>query len=114
VRDASGTLLHDGTLADPARAARGGAAAVVIAPGAALVRATGTCSAAIARRGMRCPRPLPDRSAVARRALRSRATTSTRAPFEDNADFHDRSDAPARRERRRFHPGSGGRRGRAR
>ena len=32
VRDASGRVLHDGTLADPARANEGGAAAVVIAP----------------------------------------------------------------------------------
>ena len=34
VRDASGAWLHDGTIADAARANQGGAAAVVIAPGA--------------------------------------------------------------------------------
>jgi hypothetical protein len=33
VRDAGGALLHDGTIADPARAREGGAVAVVVAPG---------------------------------------------------------------------------------
>src|SRR5689334_18658586 len=38
VRERSGALIHDGTIAEPYRAAEGGAVAVVIAPGAPLTR----------------------------------------------------------------------------
>jgi hypothetical protein len=96
VRDASATLLQDGTLADPAAAARGGAAAVVIAPGAPLVRrdghvqrrdcAPGECDA----RG-RC---LTDPPSLARRCDPRNYLDA--APFEDNADFVDRSDLAGR------------------
>ena len=98
VRDSAGSVLRDGMLAD---AERGGAAAVVIAPGAPLTRvspsgevreqrrdcaprdcdAAGTCIATPPRRAARCD-PVnyldvapPERSG------------------EDNAYFHDRSDS---------------------
>jgi hypothetical protein len=77
VRTPSGELLHDGTLAD-AFAERGGAAAVVIAPGPAMRRLDGH----VQRRGCtaRCdPRDYLDRS-----------------PVEDNAAFHDRTDSAGR------------------
>ena len=45
VRDASGALLHDGTVAEPYRAAEGGAVAVVIAPGAPLASQSRDCAA---------------------------------------------------------------------
>lgn len=38
VRDASGTVIHDGTSASPYEPGKGGAAAVIFAPGAALAR----------------------------------------------------------------------------
>jgi hypothetical protein len=45
VRAASGALLHDGTVAEPYRAAEGGAVAVVIAPGAPLGSQSRNCAA---------------------------------------------------------------------
>jgi hypothetical protein len=78
VRGPSGELLHDGTLSDPASAALGGAAAVVIAPGAPLRRSDGH----VQQRGCtaRCdPRDYLDA-----------------APFEDNAAFRDRNDPAGR------------------
>lgn len=76
VRDATGTLLHDGTAPDP-RVPRSGAAAVVIAPGAPLARATGLEQ----RRGC-AGSPCPA------------AMYLDAAPLgEDNADFVDRNDA---------------------
>jgi hypothetical protein len=92
VREAGGALLHDGTLADPARAELGGAAAIVIAPGEPITRATdghpqvracapGECDA----RG-RCLTDPPWRAARcdARNYLDATA-------LEDNAAFRDRS-----------------------
>src|SRR6478735_37714 len=38
VRDPTGAIVHDGTIAEPYRATEGGAVAVVIAPGAPLMR----------------------------------------------------------------------------
>src|SRR5688572_22290984 len=95
VRDGSGARLHDGTRDEPATAAAGGAAAVVIAPGPALRRrdgheqrrdcapgecdARGRCLANPAWLAARCdPRNYLDD-----------------AETEDNARFHDRSDARA-------------------
>ena len=92
VRDASGRMVHDGTLADPA-AAWGGAAAVVIAPGPPLVRrdghaqrrdcapdecdARGRCTADPPWRATRCdPRNYLDAAAM-----------------EDKARFQDRTDS---------------------
>ncbi len=101
VRDAAGAIVHDGTLADPLRAAEGGAAAVVIAPGAPLRRAgdgiqqeracapgdcdaMGRCMAEPPQLAARCdPRNYLDTAAIGGR-------------LEDNAEFLDRT-APSSR-----------------
>jgi type II secretory pathway pseudopilin PulG len=80
VRDARGTVIHDGTSADVARAADGGAVAVVIAPGPALVRIDGRAQRRDCAAGD-CADP---------------ANYLDLAPGEDNAAFHDRNDAAAR------------------
>ncbi len=102
VRDASGALVHDGTLADPLRAGEGGAAAVIIAPGAPLRRATdgiqqargcapGDCDAA-----GRCVAEPPQRAARCdpRNYLDARILGDGRP--EDNAEFHDRTEPASR------------------
>ena len=105
VRDASGTRLHDGTIADPARAEAGGALAVVIAPGPPIRRieaggaereqhrecAAGECDAA-----GRCLTDPPQRAAAC-----NPVNFLDRAPDgplggEDNADFRDRNDSAGR------------------
>lgn len=97
VRDPGGAVLHDGTAADPARAADGGAAAVVIAPGAPLTRADGWAQQRDCRPGEcdaqgRCVTEPPQRAARCdpRNYL---DVAPARAGGEDNAAFHDRSDA---------------------
>ena len=94
LRSPTGAPLHDGTRPEPSPT--GGAAAVVIAPGAPITRldahvqrrdcppgecdARGRCLADPPRRAARCdPRNYLDRSAV-----------------EDNADFRDRTDSGGR------------------
>ena len=106
VRDAAGTVIHDGTIAEPYRADEGGAVAVVIAPGAPLMRVEtagdigrlqhracgegdcdthGVCIADPPRRAATCdPANYLDKAPAARFA------------FEDNADFADRNDAAGR------------------
>ena len=105
VRDASGAILHDGTLADPRRAAEGGAIAVVIAPGAPLERiapdgnasaqvracAPGECDAA-----GRCLTDPPQRAARCNPANYLERAPGARYADEDNADFVDRNDAAGR------------------
>jgi hypothetical protein len=83
VRDPSGRVLHDGTLADPLRADEGGVAAVVIAPGPPLRRADG--------REQRRDCGAGD-CAVAANYL---DVAPARAGGEDNAAFVDRTDARA-------------------
>jgi hypothetical protein len=84
VRDARGIVVHDGTSADVARAADGGAIAVVIAPGPALVRIDGRAQRRDCSTGdCRDPANYLDRAPAT-------------AGSEDNAAFHDRNDAPAR------------------
>ena len=92
VRDPTGRPVHDGTLADPG-AFSGGAAAVVIAPGPPLVRRDGH-----EQRRECAPGDCDDRG----RCLTDPASRSARcdprnyldaAVTEDNARFHDRSDA---------------------
>lgn len=84
VRDARGTVIHDGTSADVARAADGGAIAVVMAPGPPLLRADGRMQRRDCAAGdCRDPRNYLDRAPAT-------------AGGEDNAAFHDRNDAPAR------------------
>lgn len=97
VRDSSGAVTHDGTLLD---AQRGGAVAVVLSPGPPLVRAlpAGTreqvrhCAAGDCDANGRCVTEPPQRAARC-----DPANYLDRAPDErsgeDNADFHDRSDA---------------------
>src|SRR5689334_15590187 len=80
VRGADGRAVHDGTIADARFAAAGGAAAVVIAPGAALVRADGHAqSRACANGECADPRNYLD-------------VAPARAGGEDNASFTDRTD----------------------
>jgi hypothetical protein len=103
VRDSNGALLHDATLADPRRAAPGGAVAVVIAPGAPLRRldaagleqrrecAPGDCDAA-----GRCLTDPPQRAARCNPRNYLDAAPGARYADEDNADFVDRNDAAGR------------------
>jgi hypothetical protein len=92
VRDGSGRVVQDGTLGDPGRAASGGAAAVVIAPGPALRRADGIeqrrdCRPGECDAGGRC---IADPPARASRCDPRNYLEGTAG--EDNAAFHDRSD----------------------
>lgn len=75
LRDASGTVLQDGTLADPRRAAHAGAAAVVLAPGAPLGEQRRECAAACDARDYLDALP---------------------PGGEDNTAFRDRNDAAGR------------------
>ena len=106
VRDSSGTVMHDGTLADPYEPSAGGAVAIVLAPGPALERWAGVGSAPALQdrscEGGRCnasghclthpptltpkcdPRNYLDRSPGPAYA------------DEDNAGFIDRNDLPGR------------------
>jgi hypothetical protein len=93
VRDAAGHRLHDGTLADPARTESGGAVAVVLAPGPPLRRRDGheqrrDCEAGLCDGRGRC---LGDPPRVAARCEPRNYLDA--AALEDNAAFHDRSDA---------------------
>lgn len=81
VRDAFGALLHDGAIDDAARAAQGGAAAVILAPGAPLERRSG----AVRLQRQDCG------AAECAPAHYLDAVT-----FEDNAAFRDRSDPAGR------------------
>lgn len=96
VRAGSGAVIHDGRLTDPATAAGGGAAAVIIAPGSPLVRSDGhpqrrDCAPGECDARGRCVTDPPRRAARCdpRNYLDA-------ASFEDNADFHDRSDPAGR------------------
>jgi type II secretory pathway pseudopilin PulG len=100
VRDTRGAVVHDGTLADPARAADGGAVAVVISAGPPLVRADGRvqrreCDAGECDALGRCLANPPQRAARCdpRNYLDLAPAT---AGGEDNAAFVDRSDGAAR------------------
>ncbi len=101
VRDATGTVVHDGTLADPLRVGEGGAAAVVIAPGAPLRRATDGiqqtrgCAAGDCDAAGRCLAEPPQLAARCDPRNYLDAAALAGGP-EDNAAFHDRT-APASR-----------------
>ncbi len=105
VRDASGKLLHDGTIAEAHRADAGGALAVVIAPGPVLSRLEASGSPSEQRR--QCPSGECDAAGRCLTDPPQRATACNpvnyldRAPDgplggEDNADFRDRNDAAGR------------------
>ncbi len=106
VRDASGTVIHDGTFASPHDAARGGAAAVVIAPGPALARWSGTGAAAGVQRrdceGGRCGesgRCLTEPPTLTPKCDPANYLDRSPGPAfadEDNARFVDRNDAAGR------------------
>jgi hypothetical protein len=107
VRDASGVVLHDGTSADITTLDRGGALAVVIAPGPALDRlapfpgmattvqrrdcAPGQCGAA-----GECLTDPPRLTAKCHPANYLDKGPEGRHGGEDNADFVDRNDAAGR------------------
>lgn len=106
VRDASGRPYHDGTLGAPERAREGGAAAVVIAPGAILERLQPDSSRSAQRRdcapgdcdaqGICIARPPQLAAACDPRNYLDRAPPA--ASGEDNADFVDRDGAAGRSE----------------
>ena len=94
VRDASGMVLHDGTVGDAARGEAGGAAAVVIAPGPAIERA-----GAMQRRAggnEPCVATPPQREAACDPANYLDLAAGLAGGGEDNAAFVDRSDAAGR------------------
>jgi hypothetical protein len=96
VRDSAGHLLHDGTIAERAGAASGGAAAVILAPGPPIGRRDGHeqrrgCEPGLCDARGRCVAQPP------RRAARCDPVNYLDASaLEDNAGFHDRSDAAGR------------------
>ncbi len=102
VRDATGALVHDGTVGDPARARNGGAVAVVFAPGAPLLRAPSgaspereqqrDCTPETCDANGRCTTDPPQRAAHCDPANFLDVLAGT----EDNAGFVDRSDALGR------------------
>lgn len=103
VRDPSGHVVHDGTLASAAREA--GAVAVVIAPGAALarVRADATrveqdraCAPGDCDAEGRCTTDPPQRAAPCDPANYLDRAPGAAPGDEDNADFIDRNDAAGR------------------
>ena len=106
VRDRSGTLLNDGTVAEAYRANEGGAVAVVIAPGAPLTRVHADASdGAVQRRDCapgdcdllgRCTTDPPQRAAHCDPANFLDNAPAIGFPGEDNADFVDRNDTAGR------------------
>ena len=105
LRDAGGALLHDGTIAEAYRAREGGAAALVIAPGAPLARLGGEASSGIAQardcasdcdEHGRCLTDPPQRAAACNPANYLDRAPGARFHDEDNAAFVDRNDAGGR------------------
>jgi len=100
VRDASGFVVHDGTIGDPARAAAGGAIAVVLAPGAPIERAgvmqRRECSSADCDGNGVCIATPPQRAPLCDAANYLDLATGLRGGDEDNARFVDRGDAAGR------------------
>ena len=105
VRDAGGALLHDGTIAEAYRAREGGAAAVVIAPGAPLARLSGEASPGVPQvrecgadcddHG-RCLTDPPQRAATCDPRNYLDRAPGARFHDEDNAAFVDRNDTAGR------------------
>ena len=99
VRDASGALIHDGTIGEPYRANEGGAVAVVIAPGPALQRADAgveqarACAPGECDTAGRCLTDPPQRAARCNPVNYLDVAPAERFGGEDNADFRDRNDA---------------------
>jgi len=103
VRDASGVVLHDGTIAESYRANEGGAIAVVFAPGAPILRSDGTlqvreCANGDCDTAGRCIATPAQRAATCDPENYLDKAADARYSYEDNADFVDRND-PAGRSR---------------
>ena len=106
VRDPSGSVIHDGTVAEAYRAGEGGAVAVVIAPGAAMrrldaeggegVEQTRDCAPGECDATGRCLTDPPQRSARCNPVNYLDKAPGARFGAEDNADFHDRNDSAGR------------------
>ena len=118
VRDASGTVIHDGAIAEAYRAVEGGAVAVVLAPGPPLARIAAEGAQAIGQSREcapgdcdslgRCLADPPQRAATCNPAHYLDRASGARFAFEDNADFVDRNDAAGRpRNRKGFLHGPG-------
>src|SRR5260221_2412968 len=105
VRDAAGTVIPDGTIAEAYRAIEGGAVAVVIAPGPRLARIgddgsapeqVRECRAGQCDANARCLTDPPRLAAACDPANYLDRAAAARFAFEDNADFVDRNDAAGR------------------
>ena len=106
VRDAAGTVIHDGTLASPHDAGRGGAAAVIISPGPPLARWEGrgagaryqsrTCEGGRCGATGRCLTEPPTLTPKCDPANYLDRSPGPAFADEDNARFVDRNDAAGR------------------
>ena len=96
VRDASGTLIHDGTSTDLYNVDRAGAVAVVIAPGPRLNEQRRECGPSECDAAGACLLDPPQRVAKCNPANYLDRAPSDRYAAEDNADFIDRNDAAGR------------------
>ncbi len=106
VRDSSGTVIHDGTSASPYEPGRGGAAAVVLAPGPALARWAGngsapamqvrTCEGGACNPAGRCTTEPPTLTPKCRPENYLDRAPGPAFSDEDNARFVDRNDAAGR------------------
>src|SRR5512139_882689 len=106
VRDAAGNVLHDGTAAGPYEPGKGGAVAVIIAPGPPLVRWTGlgksgtaqdrTCEEGSCNAAGRCLTEPPTLTPKCNPANYLDRAPGPAYSDEDNARFVDRNDAAGR------------------
>jgi hypothetical protein len=106
VRDSTGTVIHDGTSASPYDAGKGGAAAVVIAPGPAIARWTGngsapaiqsrTCEGGACNAAGRCMTEPPTLTPKCHPENYLDRAPGPAFSDEDNARFVDRNDAAGR------------------
>jgi hypothetical protein len=96
VRDPSGTLMHDGTSTNLYAVERGGALAVVLAPGPPLGEQRRDCNPGECDGAGRCLLDPPSRVAKCHPANYLDRAPPTVANGEDNADFVDRNDSAGR------------------
>jgi hypothetical protein len=96
VRDNTGLILHDGSVAEAYRAEAGGAVAVVIAPGPPLAAQRRECAPPDCDARGRCVAEPPQRAARCNPASYLDRAGGARYGDEDNADFVDRNDAVGR------------------
>ncbi len=106
LRDPAGTVIHDGTLADPYEPSAGGAVAVVFAPGPALARWTGpgsppaqqvrTCEGGRCNAAHHCLTNPPTLTPKCDPVNYLDRSPGAAYADEDNARFVDRNDQPGR------------------